>query len=111
MFSSEKLTEDINQELEEQFNHTMEHRITKWSHTGLGFESEDANSKSAGASGDSKPSADKDNSADDNKTSNNDKDTSSKDDSSKKRENEEPPKKSESPPKKQKLMSFVKASD
>lgn len=84
----------------------MEHRITRHSHKGLGFEDDD---KSVG---DSTKSADSNSSGNSEKCSDSKEDGDSGESVGKKREHDEPAKDSESPPKKPKMMmNFVKASD
>ena len=40
MYIAENETEAVNSELENQYKHSYEHKITRWSHKGLGFSSE-----------------------------------------------------------------------
>ncbi|XP_060573846.1 small acidic protein-like [Ruditapes philippinarum] len=108
-----KQTEEIEQELEDQYKHTFEHRITKWSHKGLGFDDDKKSEEKteSSQSGESKQDSE-------NKSVS---ELKSDDQSGKKRESSEPAKKRESsepaknpeiPPKKPKMMmNFVKASD
>ncbi|XP_045197492.2 small acidic protein-like [Mercenaria mercenaria] len=98
-----KQTEEIEQELEDQYKHTFEHRITKWSHKGLGFDDEKKEvTTESSQSGDSKQDSENSSVSD----------SKSEDQSGKKRESSEPAKNPEVPPKKPKMMmNFVKASD
>ncbi|KAL4233753.1 hypothetical protein ACF0H5_008433 [Mactra antiquata] len=100
-----KQTEQIEKELEDQYRHTFEHRITKWSHKGLGFDDEKKEvNESSNTTGESENKTDSDNV----------KNTDNKEEekTGQKRESTEPVTEPQSPPKKPKMMmNFVKASD
>lgn len=100
----EKQTEEIEQELEDQYKHTFEHRITKWSHKGLGFNDEKKSDEKTESSQSGENKQDSENK--------NVSETKGDDQSGRKRESSEPAKNPDSPPKKPKMMmNFVKASD
>ena len=40
VISSETETEKVNKQLEDQYKHSQDHKITRWHHTGLGFSGE-----------------------------------------------------------------------
>lgn len=92
--------------MEDQFNHTFEHRITKWSHKGLGFDDE----KNEPSILENSKFTKTENKQDSEKTAVSA--SKSDDQSARKRENTELAKNPDSPPKKPKMMmNFVKASD